>query len=84
MAESPQSFFCFHLSFLAVLHGLIVICGRFSFDFRQWWNRHDVDAPCQGVRDMKMESETISFEHTSMTVDADRHLRLVVYAQRIE
>ena len=34
--------------------------------------------------DMKMESETISFEHTSMTVDADRHLRLVVYAQRIE
>jgi len=63
---------------------LVANLQKASPDFSQWWNRHDVDAPCEGVRDIKIENETVSFEHTSMTVNADRHLRLVVYARQTE
>ncbi|AAV82443.1 UNVERIFIED_ORG: helix-turn-helix protein [Idiomarina abyssalis] len=70
-----------HATQEADIQALVTNLQKASPDFSQWWNRHDVDAPCQGVRDMKIENETVSFEHTSMTVDADRHLRLVVYAR---
>lgn len=53
-----------------------------SPDFSEWWPRHDVHAPCQGIRDIKVNGKSTSFEHTSMIVDANRHLRLVVYAEK--
>ncbi|WFF42036.1 XRE family transcriptional regulator [Salinicola endophyticus] len=54
-----------------------------SPEFRQWWRRHEVDAPCQGVRALDLpDLGEIDFEHTSLIVDESRHLRLVVYAVR--
>jgi len=52
-----------------------------SSEFRQWWHRHEVDAPCQGIRALELDGlGKIGFEHTSLIVDEGRHLRLVVYA----
>ncbi|WP_353979727.1 hypothetical protein [Salinicola endophyticus] len=54
-----------------------------SPEFRQWWRRHEVDAPCQGVRALDLpDLGEIDFEHTSLVVDESRHLRLVIYAVR--
>lgn len=52
-----------------------------SPDFRQWWPRHDVHAPCEGKRSLLIDGQPVAHEHTSLTIDADRHLRLVVYAR---
>lgn len=50
-------------------------------EFCQWWRRHEVDAPCQGVRSLELDAlGEVGFEHTSLIVDEGRHLRLVVYA----
>ncbi|WP_417762124.1 hypothetical protein [Shewanella sp.] len=40
-----------------------------------------LNAPCNGYRDLKVDGETVTFEHTSLIIDADRHLRLVIYAK---
>ncbi|MFC0267820.1 helix-turn-helix transcriptional regulator [Kushneria aurantia] len=54
-----------------------------SPEFRHWWHRHDVDAPCRGVRALDLDGlGKVGFEHTSLIVDEERHLRLVVYAAR--
>jgi hypothetical protein len=42
----------------------------------------DVHAPCSGVRKLMVDGNAESFEHTSLTIDEDRHLRLVVYARQ--
>lgn len=73
-----------HATQEADIQALVTNLQKASPDFRQWWSRHDIDAPCQGIREMKLENGIASFEHTSMTVDIDRHLRLVVYARIIE
>ena len=39
-------------------------------------------APCAGVRRLDVGGEQVAYEHTSLTIDADRHLRLVVYARQ--
>lgn len=54
---------------------------KVSPDFHTWWQKHDVHAPCNGVRNLRLDDEVVTFEHTSLTIDADRHLRLVVYAK---
>lgn len=54
---------------------------KVSPDFKAWWQQHDVHAPCNGVRDLLLDGKVVTFEHTSLTIDADRHLRLVVYAK---
>lgn len=66
----------------ADIQALVANLKKVSPEFKQWWRRHDVDAPCQGTREMRVDGKVTTFEHTSMTVDADRHLRLVVYAQK--
>lgn len=58
---------------------------RVSPEFKTWWRKHDVHAvhaPCDGVRKLVIDSKAIPFDYTSLTVDADRHLRLVVYARQ--
>lgn len=58
---------------------------RVSPEFKQWWRQHDVHAPCNGVRELCLEDGTQApFEHTSLTIDEDRHLRMVVYARKTE
>ncbi|MGF3092372.1 helix-turn-helix transcriptional regulator [Cronobacter sakazakii] len=55
-----------------------------SPEFKTWWRQHHVHAPCNGVRRLLIEENPVPFEFTSLTVDEDRHLRLVVYAQQQE
>jgi len=55
-----------------------------SPEFKTWWRQHDVHAPCSGVRKLIIDGQATSFEHTSLTIDEDRHLRLVVYARQQE
>ncbi|MCX0500882.1 helix-turn-helix transcriptional regulator [Erwinia billingiae] len=55
---------------------------QMSPEFSTWWRQHQVHAQCTGVRNMRIDGETIPFEFTSLTVDEDRHLRLVIYAQQ--
>ena len=54
---------------------------KVSPEFHTWWQQHDVHAPCTGRRDLQVNGEQVTFDHTSLTIDAERHLRLVVYAQ---
>lgn len=52
-----------------------------SPDFNAWWREHDVHGACMGQRRLHIDSlGDIAFEHTTLTVDESRHLRLVVYA----
>ncbi|WP_455922770.1 helix-turn-helix transcriptional regulator [Pseudomonas putida] len=49
--------------------------------FKQWWHRQDLHGPCQGIRHLMIESLGLqALEHTTLTVDADRHLRLVYHS----
>lgn len=51
-----------------------------SHEFKNWWHRQDIHGPCQGTRHMAIRSfGDITLEHTTLTIDIDRHLRLVYY-----
>ena len=67
----------------ADIHALVEELEKVSPEFKLWWRRHDVHAPCDGVRRLKIDGEPVAYEHTSLTIDADRHLRLVVYARQL-
>ncbi|CAG9297432.1 helix-turn-helix transcriptional regulator [Celerinatantimonas diazotrophica] len=64
-----------------VIKELVDELKKISPDFNTWWKQHDVHAPCNGTRYLQIDGERTTFEHTSLIIDADRHLRLVVYAQ---
>ncbi|MFC4861238.1 helix-turn-helix transcriptional regulator [Pseudomonas sp. MAHUQ-62] len=56
---------------------------KVSPDFRIWWRQQDIHGPCQGIRNLNVESiGPVVFEHTTLTIDEDRHLRLVYYAAK--
>ncbi|BAP41551.1 hypothetical protein NRB16_21955 [Pseudomonas sp. LJDD11] len=50
---------------------------------RRGWSRpdgQDIHGPCQSSRRLPMNTfGDIPLEHTTLTIDADRHLRLVYY-----
>ena len=50
--------------------------------FRTAWDTHDIHAPCDGRRALCIDGAVIPYEHTTLTIDAERHLRLVVYARQ--
>jgi len=64
------------------IHELVDELEQVSPEFKAWWRQHDVHAPCDGVRRLRIDGQAIPFDYTSLTVDADRHLRLVVYARQ--
>ncbi|NHQ92637.1 helix-turn-helix transcriptional regulator [Janthinobacterium lividum] len=66
----------------ADIHALVEELEKVSPEFKRWWRRHDVHAPCAGVRRLDVDGEQVAYEHTTLTIDADRHLRLVVYARQ--
>lgn len=68
----------------ADIHALVEELEKVSPEFKRWWRRHDVHAPCAGVRRLTIDGEQVAYEHTSLTIDAERHLRLVVYARQLE
>jgi transcriptional regulator with XRE-family HTH domain len=52
-----------------------------SAEFKGWWSRQDINGPCQGIRHFSIESfGDVAMEHTTLTIDVERHLRLVYYA----
>ncbi|MCQ4241802.1 helix-turn-helix transcriptional regulator [Stutzerimonas stutzeri] len=52
-------------------------------DFRDWWRQQDIHGPCQGIRYFQVdEIGPVVFDHTSLSIDVDRDLRLVYYAAR--
>lgn len=52
-----------------------------SAQFSGWWSRQDINGPCSGVRHFSIESfGEVALEHTTLTIDMERHLRLVYYA----
>ncbi|MCY1292591.1 MmyB-like transcription regulator ligand binding domain protein [compost metagenome] len=54
---------------------------RIDPDFENWWRQQDIHGPCQGLRHLYIEEVgELVFEHTTLTIDEDRHLRLVYYA----
>jgi transcriptional regulator with XRE-family HTH domain len=54
-----------------------------SPDFKAWWRQQDIHGPCQGVRHLHIgDVGPVDFEHTTLTIDEDRHLRLVYYAAK--
>jgi PAS domain-containing protein len=54
-----------------------------SPDFKAWWRQQDIHGPCQGIRHLHIEPiGPMVFEHTTLTIDEDRHLRLVYYAAK--
>lgn len=55
---------------------------RVSPEFKDWWRRQDVHAPCTGTRTIMVDETSVEFEHTSLTIDGGQHLRLVVYARK--
>lgn len=66
------------------IHELVDELERVSPEFKTWWRKHDVHAPCNGVRKLVINGKVEPFEHTSLTIDEDRHLRLVVYTRQQE
>lgn len=52
-----------------------------SAEFKGWWSRQDINGPCSGVRHFSIESfGEVALEHTTLTIDMERHLRFVYYA----
>lgn len=85
--QAPQMLSSFRRDFARAtqendIHELVDELERVSPDFKIWWRQHNVHAPCSGVRQLIIENEAEAFEHTSLTIDEDRHLRLVVYARQ--
>jgi transcriptional regulator with XRE-family HTH domain len=66
----------------ADIHELVGELEQVSPAFKAWWRTHDVHAPCNGVRKLVIDGQSEPFEHASLTIDEDRHLRLVVYARQ--
>jgi len=66
----------------ADIHELVNELEQVSPEFKTWWRKHDVHAACNGVRKLIIDSKVELFEHTSLTIDEDRHLRLVIYARQ--
>lgn len=52
-----------------------------SAEFKDWWSRQDIHGSCQGIRHLAIDSfGDVTLEHTTLTIDVERHLRLVYYA----
>lgn len=65
----------------ADLDSVVSELRKVSPDFRHWWQAHEAHAPCSGQRELVVDGLRTIFDHTSLTLDGDRHLRLVVYAR---
>lgn len=65
--------------------GLVKDLEKVDPDFRSWWRQQDIHGPCQGIRHFYIgEIGHVVFDHTSLTIDVDRDLRLVYYAAKEE
>lgn len=50
-------------------------------DFKGWWEEQDVHSPYNGQRRINIEGAgLVCFDHSMLTIDEDRHLRLIYLA----
>lgn len=88
--QAVQIFSSFRRDFVqgtqdAEIVGLVRDLERVAPEFCDWWNRQDIYGPCQGIRYFRLDGiGQMVFEHTTLTVDVDRHLRLVYYAPQLD
>lgn len=67
----------------ADIAALVKELEKASPDFRDCWRQQDIQGSCQGVRDLHIAAlGKVTFEHITLTIDEDRHLKLVYYAAR--
>ena len=53
---------------------------KVSPDFREWWQQQEIHGPNHGWRRLHLKGlGLVAFEYTTLTIDEDRHLRLVYY-----
>lgn len=64
------------------IDALVDELGTLSPEFREMWRGQSVPAPSPGVSTLNLNGERVNIEHTSFITDADRHLRMVVYARQ--
>ncbi|RKF19375.1 XRE family transcriptional regulator [Altericroceibacterium spongiae] len=65
----------------ADMRALVDTLERTSPAFAQLWHRHDVHGRCEGRRCFLIDGiGPVDFDHSSFTVDEEKHLRLVFYA----
>ncbi|PRD43730.1 transcriptional regulator [Phyllobacterium phragmitis] len=61
--------------------GLVEALEQRSPAFRDLWRRHDVHGRCQGRRSFLVVGiGAVAFDHSTLIVDEEKHLRLVAYA----
>lgn len=63
------------------IHALVVDLQKVSPEFKAAWRTQQVQAPCMAQQVLRVDGIATPYEHTSLTVDEDRHLRLLVYAK---
>lgn len=86
--QASQMFSSFRRDFARAAQGpvineLVEELTKVAPEFKAWWKNQEVNAPCQGVRYLYLEElGEVAFEHTTLTVDEERHLRLVYYAYK--
>jgi transcriptional regulator with XRE-family HTH domain len=60
---------------------LVAALENTSPSFRDLWQHHDVQGRCAGRRDFFVDGiGAVAFEHSTLVVDEDNHLRLALYA----
>ncbi|MCE8025706.1 helix-turn-helix transcriptional regulator [Billgrantia aerodenitrificans] len=86
--QALQILSSFRRDFVRAIHdtditGLVAELENVSPDFKAWWQQQDIHGPCQGIRHLQIPTVgQVEFEHTSLSIDEDRHLRLVYYAAK--
>ncbi len=55
---------------------------KISPDFYDMWHKHEIYEPCNGVRELNVNGQETAFDYTSMIIDLERHLRLIIYAKK--
>ncbi|MEQ8813616.1 MAG: hypothetical protein RLO51_28415 [Thalassobaculum sp.] len=64
-----------------VMVDLVTSLQPVSPEFKDLWQRHDVNGCSEGVKTVQIDgAPPVTFEHTTYTVDDEPDLRLVVFA----
>ncbi|MCE8027707.1 helix-turn-helix domain-containing protein [Halomonas daqingensis] len=86
--QALQILSSFRRDFVRAIHDadmvdLVAELESVSSDFNIGWQQQEIHGPCQGTRHLKIPTVgLVEFEHTSLLIDEDRHLRLVYYAAK--
>lgn len=87
--QAPQMLSSFRRDFAratqeADIQALVDELEQVSPEFKYWWRQQEVHAAGSGACSLMVDGEAVLFEHTSLTIDADRHLRLAIYARQLD